>query len=34
MCARVCIFDGRVKGGMQLGVLAQVVFWDAVWAAV
>ena len=32
--ARFCKSDGRVQGGMQLGVLVQVVFWDAVWAAV
>ena len=25
--------DGRVEGGMQLGVLVQVAFWDAVWGA-
>ena len=25
----VCEIDGRVQGGMQFGVLVQVVFWDA-----
>ena len=30
---QVTVFDGRVQGGMQLGVLVQVAFWDAVWGA-
>ena len=32
--ARFCKMAGRVQGGMQFGMLAQVVFWDAVWGVV
>ena len=29
--AHFCKIDGRVQGGMQFGVLVQVVFWGGVW---